>query len=46
MVKDSADTRINSYKLAVNAIRLDMRRFLTMRETEFWNRLPIRRVRV
>ena len=46
MVKDSADTRINAYKLAVNAIRLDMRRFSTMRETEFWNRLPIRRVRV
>lgn len=46
MVKDSADTRINAYKLATNAIRLDMRRFLTMRETKFWNRLPIRRVRV
>lgn len=46
MVKDSADTRISAYKLAMKAIRLDMRRFLTMGETKFWNRLPIRRVRV
>lgn len=32
MVEDSADTRINAYKLAMDAISLDMRRFLTMTE--------------
>lgn len=46
MVKDSADTRINAYKLAMDAIRLDMRRFLTMRETRIGNRLPIISIRV
>jgi len=35
MVKDSADTRINAHKLDMNAIRLGMRRFLTMRKTKF-----------
>lgn len=35
MVKDSDDIRINAYKLVTNAIRLDMRRFLTMREAKF-----------
>lgn len=44
MVKDSADTRINAYKLAMDAITLDMRRFLTMREKRIGSRLPIRRV--
>lgn len=46
MVKDNADTRINAYKLAMVAIRLDMRRFLTMRETRIGNRLPIKSIRV
>lgn len=46
MVKDSADTRTNAYKLAMDAIRLDMRRFLTMRKTRIGNSLPIRSVRV
>lgn len=46
MVKDSADTRINAYKLAMDAIRLDMRTFLTMRETRIGNRLPNRSLSV
>lgn len=46
MVKDSADTRINAFKLAMNAIRLDMSGLLTVRETKFWNRLPVRGVRI
>lgn len=46
MVKDSAYTKINAYKLAMGAARLNTRRFLTMKESKHWNRLPVRRVRV
>lgn len=42
MLKDNDGTRINGYKVAMNKLRLEIRRrLLIIREVMFWNRFPI-----